>query len=200
MQDGDDFVGFEKTADGFKPHFQPGTSHSLLSSSIRRPTNSHPDPDPLRVSQFPQSIVNTPMPSVVPSQHHLQLTSNVCVDTQNERTSLVNQTSSELLHTQPPSKVKDDRHVERKTMDKASKQRAQPFKAVPSAKHYASIKPVIANEENLATKRDSSEEREKFRKSRLVVTNKLQNPVGEENEDQGNYILMPKKGILFSNF
>lgn len=120
---------------------------------------------------------------VVLSQNQPRLAPKQGLDGLLDRTSKVNQTSSDLNGAQQNLKLLDGGRHDRKQQEKSSKQ-VQPSKAVSSPKIVAAAKAVVEEDRN--GKRDSSEENEKCRKSRPIVSNKTQCPVGEESAEQGN--------------
>ena len=129
-------------------------------------------------------MVNVSCASVLTSQHQPQLASTHSFDTRHERTSSLNRTSSAPSCAQPHLKSADDNQPQRKLLEKTSKH-AQPSKSVPSSKIVVPAKRILANDNDGGGKRDSSEDSEKCRKSRLVLTKQVQCPTGEENADQG---------------
>jgi hypothetical protein len=117
------------------------------------------------------------------SQNQPRLAPKQSLEVLPDRTPTVNRTSGDLNCAQQNLKLVDSSRLDRKQQEKSSKQ-VQPLKAVPSHKIVAAAKAALEEDRN--GRRDSSEENEKCRKSRPIVSNKTQCAVGEESADQGN--------------
>lgn len=140
--------------------------------------------------------VNVSVLPVVTNNHHSTLKPSL--DVSHERTPSVNRTVSAPPVTQPALKSNEDSQIERKLLNKAGKN-AQPFKAVPAPKNSTSAKKILTTGDDLVVKRNTndfvkkntSEDSERCRKPRVVVTNnKTPGLVGEENGEQGKDLLV----------
>lgn len=174
LQDDDDFVGFEKTAEGFKPHFQSGCLHTERFRRTCHEVKHKPREELIEAVV----AVKVPPAAVVPTQHHTPSTAKQSIKVSNEKiSSTVTQSSSASPCGSLKSSVESQ--PDKKNVEKHLKH------VQASSKNTAFPKVLVPEEDAQIQRKGSSEDCERTRKPRPVIITKLQPPVGEESAEQG---------------